>query len=105
MAFYRDYKANYKHNKEEFEKIVQENIDKSFHKIRIRKNEYPYNRYWDKEETIVTDHWTMFYTDKTDKHWIWHRIKIYKSKWYWIQEAPDSMKSIDLPHIHFIKIS
>lgn len=104
MAFFRDYKPVYSMDVPTYTAFVIKNIKDSPHKLFITKNEWPYNRYGDRANPVVTDHYTMFYTDQTDKIRLRHHIQEHKRRWYGMQEVPDDLKSIPLPHIHFSKI-
>ena len=66
----------------------------------LTQNKYPYDmKDW---KGVKVDHWTLYYTWSIKNNNI---IRMFKNRWYDIQENSYENKSIKgIKHVHFIKV-
>ena len=101
--FWRSYKPEYPRSKEEFIEMIEQELEE--HWFYSLKNDAPYDRYYNNQlnevQQVKTIHTTFFYKEPHLRNL---RIEAYTRKWYSYYEASDDLKSIPIPHIHFVKI-
>lgn len=106
MCMSRSYVPVYDNTEEDYTSKVKKELKKDiYHET---KNPQPYNQLnknwgvaivYDIEDV---DHITIFYNIFSDK--LVHRYVNLSLDWYMAQEAADDHKSVQVPHLHFIKI-
>jgi hypothetical protein len=71
MPFYRSYTIQSTRTNDEYLEYIKELLHKSYHKVVIVPNDYPYDLLNGKP--VKTHHLTMRYTPDANKLWLRHR--------------------------------
>ncbi len=102
MPYYRNYTQSYEHTPEEKKQQIQQKIKESYHWYYIEPNPAPYNCH-NTTQNIEVEHYTLWYTPKSDKNRIRAKDQEMLEQWFTIQEVPPIEKSVLLPHRHYCK--
>lgn len=102
MSFYRNYTPAYTGTPEEKVAEVKQKIKESYHKFFIEKNPAPYNCHW-LEQNIDIEHYTMWYSPKIGKERLNSKREEYRRMWFDNREVADCNRSVDYPHVHFVR--
>jgi hypothetical protein len=104
MAHTRTYTPIYTDSKEDYENMVNRQLETEDHYL--IENPKPYDwrvsNWWEVEKRDNI-HFTLFYRDDIKQKRLWKMYLFWKKLWFSMYEAGDDDKSIDIPHIHLIK--